>query len=71
MGNVSSKANEPFLHLHINMSDEACQSYGGHLFSAEILATGEFFIRTTESNIPRKFDENIGLFLWEFGHCEE
>ena len=69
MGNISIKEDKPFLHLHINMSDEACNGYGGHLFSAKILATGEFFIRLTESNISREFDKNIGLFLWEFDYC--
>jgi len=70
IGNVSSKENKPFLHLHINMSDESFNTYGGHLFSAEILVGGEFIIRLTENNIQREFDKSIGLFLWEFDHCD-
>ena len=69
MGNISSKENKPFLHLHINMSDENFNAFGGHLFSAVILVGGEFIIRLTENNIQRKFDKSIGLFLWEFDHC--
>ena len=70
MGNVSIKEGNSFLHLHVNISDESFNAYGGHLFSSEILVGGEFIIRETKSNIQREFDDNIGLFLWEFDHCE-
>ena len=71
MGNISQKNNDPFLHLHVTLSDEKCIAYGGHLFSAKILATGEFFIKKTESMIPREYDDNIGLYLWEFKDCDK
>ena len=71
MGNISKKNEKPFLHIHIVMSDDKCQVYGGHLFSAEILATGEFFIKKTQTYINRKYDKNIGLPLWSFNNCEK
>ena len=70
IGNISIKNNNPFLHIHINFSDHKCNVYGGHLFSANILATGEFIIYLTNTVIDREFDENIGLHLWEFKSCE-
>ncbi len=70
MGNIALKDKKPFLHIHIAMSDAKCQAYGGHLFSAEILATGEFYIYKTETYIDRKHDQSTGLFLWEFENCE-
>ena len=71
IGNVSLKNKKPFLHIHVNISDEKCQAFGGHLFSADILATGELKIFATETKVSRKYNEEIGLFLWDLGHCEK
>ena len=70
IGNITKKDGAPFVHAHITMSDHLCKAYGGHLFKATIAAAGEFFIKVTESLIDRKFDKNIGLYLWKFDHCE-
>ena len=71
MGNLSYKEGEPFLHLHANLSDHECKSYGGHLFTAEINATGEFIIYILNLSSDRVYDENIGLHLLEFRNCEK
>ena len=70
IGNITKKDGAPFVHAHITMSDHLSKTYGGHLFKATIAAAGEFFIKVTESLIDRKFDKNIGLYLWKFDHCE-
>ena len=70
IGNITQKEGNPFVHAHITMSDHECKAFGGHLFYATITATGEFFINVTKNLIDRKFDENIGLYLWKFDHCE-
>ena len=64
-GNISLKDNKPFIHIHINMSDEECRSYGGHLFSASIAVTGEIIIDVIDYNLHRKKSEEIGLYLWD------
>jgi predicted DNA-binding protein with PD1-like motif len=71
MGNLSYKEGEPFLHLHVNLSDHECKSYGGHLFTADINATGEFIIHILNVDSNRVYNENIGLHLLEFKNCEK
>ena len=71
MGNISYKEKKPFLHIHVNLSNHDCKSYGGHLFSAKINATGEFIIHITDINIDREYDDEIGLHLIEFANCEK
>ena len=71
MGNLSYKEGEPFLHLHVNLSDHECKTYGGHLFNADINATGEFIIYILNVHSSRVYNENIGLHLLEFENCEK
>ena len=63
-GNISLRDKKPFIHIHINMSDEDCKAYGGHLFSANIAVTGEIIIDIIDYNLHRKKSEEIGLYLW-------
>lgn len=65
VGNATTKENQPYLHLHINFSDESNQVRGGHLVKAIISATAEIIIRKINGNIGRKFDEKIGLNLFD------
>jgi len=64
-GNISLKNDKPFIHIHINMSDEECNAYGGHLFSANIAVTGEIIIDIINYDLHRKKSEEIGLHLWD------
>ena len=66
MGNVSTMDGETYLHLHINLSDDEYKTYGGHLDSARISATGEIIIGTVEGEVNREFDEEIGINLYSF-----
>jgi len=66
IGNISTMNNEIYLHNHINFSDPNNQVYGGHMVRCIISATCEIIITAIEGNIDRKFNETIGLNLWEF-----
>ena len=70
MGNLSCKDGTPFLHLHVNLSDSKCKTYGGHLFDADISIAGEFLVQILNINSYRVYNENIGLHLLDFGNCE-
>ena len=70
IGNVSTKDNKPFLHIHVNISNQKCQAFGGHLFSGDIIATGEIKIFITDTEINRSYNDETGLYLWDFEHCE-
>lgn len=63
MGNVSIMNGEPFLHLHVTLSDSDFNVFGGHLSAGIISATGEIFIDTHEEQIVRKFYPETGFRL--------
>ena len=63
VGNLTQVDGKAFLHAHITISDKDCKAFAGHLFSAKIYATGEFFIYAFDKKIERKLDEEIGLKL--------
>ncbi|MFW6386942.1 MAG: PPC domain-containing DNA-binding protein [Bacillota bacterium] len=65
-GNVSRKDGEVYLHLHITLADEEHNAYGGHLNSATVSGTCEVFVRELDGEIGRKFDQGVGLNLFEF-----
>ncbi|PCJ20025.1 MAG: DNA-binding protein [Candidatus Cloacimonadota bacterium] len=66
-GNVSSLDGESFIHIHMSMSDENYQVFGGHLFEANIAVTGEIWILPMDLKVNREKNEEIGLNLMCFG----
>ena len=68
MGNITSKENEPFVHLHAVISDEGCNAFAGHLFTATISVTCEIIINIVDTKIIRRECKDIGLFLWDFNN---
>lgn len=65
VGNISRMDNDVYLHLHINVSDENLNVYGGHLNYCYISATCEIVIEEIDIDMGRKFNEEIGLNLYE------
>ena len=70
MGNITIKENNPFIHMHVNISDDNYKCFGGHLFHAKITVTGELFVIVLNDKVERKYDEFIGLHLWDLDSCE-
>lgn len=66
IGNITRKENEVYLHCHINFSDASLNTFGGHLVKAVISATGEIIITKIDGGVNRRFDEEIGLNLFDF-----
>ena len=66
IGNITRKENEVSLHCHINFSDASLNTFGGHLVKAVISATGEIIITKIDGEVNRRFDEEIGLNLFDF-----
>tara|TARA_Y100000310_G_scaffold262781_1_gene272579 strand:- start:3771 stop:4190 length:420 start_codon:yes stop_codon:yes gene_type:complete len=62
-GNISEMNNEPYLHVHIAVSNDKMQVFGGHLKEAVIGPTCEIFLTPLEKTLNRKPDEEIGLNL--------
>ena len=62
-GNISQLDGKPFIHAHMTISDEECRAFGGHLFSAQIHATGEISILDFGLPVSRRLNQEIGLKL--------
>jgi predicted DNA-binding protein with PD1-like motif len=64
-GSISYLEGKPFVHAHVTAGGPDFTSVTGHLFSATISATGEFFILPSDVKIERKPDSDTGLNLLE------
>jgi predicted DNA-binding protein with PD1-like motif len=62
-GSISYFEGKPFVHAHVTAGGPDFKAVTGHLFSATISATGEFFIIPSDSKIERKPDSDTGLNL--------
>lgn len=65
IGNVAVFENKPLIHFHVSLSDEAMQGLGGHLVKGYVSATVEIQISVFPTQLTKKFDEEIGLKLFE------
>ncbi len=62
-GNVAMVDNEPFLHIHMAISDDSFSTFGGHLKEALVGATCEVMITTLNTEITRMMEDEVGLKL--------
>jgi len=62
-GSISFLEGKPFVHAHVTAAGADFIAVTGHLFSATISATGEFFIIPSDTKIERKPDSDTGLNL--------
>ena len=62
-GNVAMVDNEPFLHIHMAISDDSFSTFGGHLKEATVGATCEVMIHDLHTTLAREMDHEIGLKL--------
>lgn len=62
-GNFAKMGAETILHCHAAFSDTEFRVIGGHLFSAQVAITGEFYIRPGGIEINRAPDVTTGLNL--------
>lgn len=66
VGSVSLKDGEPFVHLHLTLSDKDFKALGGHANKGCVIFAAEALITPLGGAIPhRVYDETTGLFLWE------
>jgi predicted DNA-binding protein with PD1-like motif len=62
-GSISYVEGKPFVHAHVAAGGSDAKAYFGHLFSATVSATGEFFIIPSDAKIERRADPETGLNL--------
>ncbi len=65
-GTINTMNGEFYCHLHISAGNEKGQVFGGHLNRAVVSATCEMVIQLIDGTVDRRFDEEIGLNLFQF-----
>lgn len=65
-GTITEKDGTPYLHIHAAAGDRTGRAVGGHLKRAVVSATAEIVVRVLEGSVGRRFDEAIGLNLFDF-----
>lgn len=65
-GTINTMDGEFYSHLHMSAGDEKGNVFGGHLNQAIVSATCEMIITIIHGEVDRKFDEEIGLNLFDF-----
>lgn len=66
LGSVNTLGGEFYCHLHMCAAGADGVAVGGHLNRAIVGATCELFMTVTCGEVDRKFDETVGLNLFEF-----
>lgn len=65
-GNVSVLDGKTYLHLHVVAGRKDCSALAGHLLSARLSGAGEFIVEDLGGELPRRFDPEIGLNVYDF-----
>lgn len=65
-GTVTTMNGEFYAHLHMSAGNDKGEVFGGHLNRARISATCEMVITVADGTVERKFDEDVGLNLFDF-----
>ncbi len=66
IGSITEKDGEPYLHLHVNLSDDTMNIHGGHMTECRISGTCELTVTVLDGHVGRKHDEVTGLNLFDF-----
>ena len=61
VGNVTTKEEAPYVHLHITCAGESGKIVGGHLFEGKISLTAEIFLHKGAGIAERLRDETLGI----------
>lgn len=64
-GNITRKDGEPYLHLHIALSDENYSFFGGHLNEAVISITAEIYVTTHNGEVNRRVNPETNLNVFD------
>lgn len=66
-GTLSRMHGKPYVHLHMTIGNPATEEcHSGHLNKAIISATAELTVRTVSAKVERRFDEAVGLNIYDF-----
>ncbi|MCY6484139.1 DNA-binding protein [Clostridium aestuarii] len=60
-GNITTKDNKPYIHIHVTLADKEFRCFGGHLESAIIMPTCELVINVIHEDIERIYEESLNI----------
>lgn len=65
-GNIGTLNGKIYLHLHITLGKTDYTALAGHLLKATLNGAGEFVINKYSQEVPRYYNEQIGLNMYKF-----
>ena len=65
-GTINTMNGEFYSHIHFSAGNDKGEVFGGHLNKAIVSATCEMVIQIINGKVDRKFNDEIGLNLFEF-----
>lgn len=65
-GNISTLNNDVYIHLHATLGRADYSAIAGHLLTATLSGAGEFIIEAYDIDLKRKYDDEIGLNVYDF-----
>ena len=65
LGNISIKADEPFVHAHAVLADQNGETKAGHLLEGKVFAAEIHLTELVGEKLMRKNDDVTGLSLWD------
>ena len=65
-GTVTTQNGKFYSHIHLSAADKDGKVFGGHLTKAVVSATCEMIVDVSDGIVERKFNEEVGLNLFEF-----
>jgi predicted DNA-binding protein with PD1-like motif len=65
LGNITTKNNEPYFHLHGTFGNDQYLLFGGHLKEATVSITGEIFVKPVAGAVNREMNP-IGINIIKF-----
>lgn len=65
IGNVSFLDDDLFIHMHLTLSDDKCQTLGGHAMEGNLIFAAEAIVTEIPGDkLTRVYDEPTSLKLW-------
>ncbi len=65
-GTVTTMNGEFYAHIHMSAGNREGKVFGGHLNRAVVSATCEMIVEVSDGIVERKFNDEVGLNLFEF-----
>lgn len=65
-GTINTMDGKFYTHIHMSAGNDRGEVFGGHLNEAFVSATCEMAINIIDGSVDRRYDENVGLNLFEF-----